>query len=51
MTKILSRFLKQSKSDFQAKIFDALLIKKRRQSLTKQLYAHGLYFLLNIYKW
>ena len=40
---------KQCKSDFQAKIHEALLMKKNRPSLNKQLYAHGLYFL--IYKW
>ena len=30
--------LKQCKSDFQAKIHEALLIKKHRQSLNKQYY-------------
>ena len=42
--------LKQCKSDFQAKIHEALLIKKHRSSLNKQLYAHGSSFLLNVYK-
>ena len=42
--------LKQCKSDFQAKIHEALLMKKHRSSLTKQLYAHGSFFLLNVYK-
>ena len=42
--------LKQCKSDFQAKIHEALLIKKHRPSLNKQLYAHGSSFLLNICK-
>ena len=42
--------LKQCKSDFQAKIHEALLIKKHRQSLNKQLHAHGSYFLSNVYK-
>ena len=42
--------LKQCKSDFQAKIHEALLIKKHRPSLNKQLYAHGSSFLLNVYK-
>ena len=42
--------LKQCKSDFQAKFHEALLIKKHRPSLNKQLYAHGSSFLLNVYK-
>ena len=42
--------LKQCKSDFQAKIREALIIKKYRPSLNKQLYAHGSSFLLNVYK-
>ena len=42
--------LKQCKSVFQAKIHEALLIKKHRPSLNKQLYAHCSSFLLNIYK-
>ena len=42
--------LKQCKSDFQAKIYKVLLIKKHRPSLNKQLYAHGSFFLLNVYK-
>ena len=42
--------LKQCKSDFQAKIHEASLIKKHRFSLNKQLYAHGSSFLLNVYK-
>ena len=33
--------LKQCKSDFQAKIYEVLLIKKHRPSLNEQLYAHG----------
>ena len=44
------KVLKQCKSDFQAKIHEALLIKEHRPSLNKQLYAHGLSFLLNVYK-
>ena len=42
--------LKQCKSDFQDKLHEALLIKKHRPSLNKQLYAHGSSFLLNVYK-
>ena len=42
--------LKQCKSDFQAKIHEALLIKKHTPSLNKHLYAHGSSFLLNVYK-
>ena len=42
--------LKQCKSDFQAEIHEALLIKEHRSSLNKQLYAHGSSFLLNVYK-
>ena len=41
--------LKQYKADFQAKIHEALLIKKHRPSLNKQLYAYGSSFLLNVY--
>ena len=41
--------LKQCKSDFQAKIYKALLIKKHRPSLNKQLYTHGSPLLLNVY--
>ena len=33
------KVLKQRKSDFQVKIHEALLIKKHRPSLNKQLYA------------
>ena len=40
--------LKQCKSDFQAKIHEAFLIKKHRPSLNEQLYAHGSFFLLNV---
>ena len=42
--------LKQCELDFQAKIHEVLVIKKHRPSLNKQLYAHGLFFLLNVYK-
>ena len=42
--------LKQCKSHFQAKIHEALSIKKHRPSLNKQLYAHGSSFLLNVFK-
>ena len=42
--------LKPCKSDFQAKIHEASLIKKHRPSLNKQLYAHSSSFLLNVYK-
>ena len=42
--------LKQCKSDFLAKIHEALLIKKHQPSLNKQLYANGSSFLLNVYK-
>ena len=44
------KVLKQSKLDFQVEIHEALLIKKHRPSLSKQLYAHGRSFLLNLYK-
>ena len=39
--------LKQRKSDFQAKIHEALLIKKQRPSLNSQLYGHGSSFPLS----
>ena len=42
--------LKQCKSDFLAKIHEALLIKKDRLSLNKLLNAHGSFFLLNVCK-
>ena len=42
--------LKHCKSDFYAKIHEALLIKKHRPGLNKQLHAHGSSFLLNLYK-
>ena len=42
--------LKQFKSDFQAKIHKALLIKKHRPSLNKLLDAHVSSFALNVYK-
>ena len=42
--------LKQCKSDFQAKIYKVLLIKKHRPSLNKQLYVHDPSSLLNVYK-
>ena len=42
--------LKQCISDFQAKMYEALLIKKHQPSLNKQLYAHSSSFLLNVYK-
>ena len=42
--------LKQCISDFQAKIQEALILKKHRPSLNKQLYVHGSSLLLNVYK-
>jgi len=42
--------LKKCTSDFQAKIHEALLIKKHRPTLNSQLYAQGSSVLLNVYK-
>ena len=38
--------LKQCKSNFQAKIHEALLMKEHRPSLNKQLHGHGSSFVL-----
>ena len=49
--KKVTEVLKQCKSGFLAKIHEALLTKKHQPSLNNHLYAHGSFFLLNVYKW
>ena len=43
------RILRQCHNDYDAKIHEALLIKRLKPELNKQLYANGSSFLLNIF--
>ena len=45
----LFTILEKCNSDYEAKIHEALLIKRHTPSLNKQCYASGASFLLNIY--
>ena len=43
------KIIKKCNSNFETKIYKALLIKKHNPGLNRQLFANGLSFLLNIF--